>query len=101
MSAVLKRERGRPKVAGSSQAMAFICTTRSGGKPPGPTRAGAFLQARDALVEKALAPKTDHIAAHRERGTDLVIRVSLGGEQNHLCSEDLKIWQRIFSRATL
>jgi hypothetical protein len=81
--------------------MAFICTTTSGGENPGPARARALLQTRQAFVEEAFAPETDHIAAHGERACDVVIGVPLGSEQDHLGPEDLIIWQRIFSRATL
>src|SRR3990172_1886753 len=101
MSAVLRRERGRPKVAGSSHAMAFICTTTSGGENPGPARARALLETGEPFVEEPFAPEADHIASHRKRGSDVVIRLAFGGGQNHLGPENLEIWQRIFSSATL
>lgn len=101
MSVVLKRERGKPRVTGNSQAMAFTCTTTSGGKNPGAARARSFLQASQAFVEEAFAPKADHVASHGERGSDLVIGAALSGQKNHLGSEHRKIWQCIFAGARL
>jgi hypothetical protein len=101
MSAVLSRDSGRPRVAGNSHAMAFTCTTSSGGKNRGPTRPRSFLESGQALVKEAFAPETDHVAAHRKRSGDFVIAQAFRSEQNHPCSENLEIWQRIPSRSTL
>ncbi|MFI5397010.1 MAG: hypothetical protein ACHQ9S_15855 [Candidatus Binatia bacterium] len=62
-SLLLKRDRGRPRLAGSTQAMALADTTTSGGKSSGTTRARAFLQTRYALLEETLAPLAHHVAS--------------------------------------
>jgi hypothetical protein len=50
-------------------------------------------------MEEALAPQTDHIASHRERGGDLIIGATRGSEQDYLGAKYLEIWQRILPRA--
>src|SRR5712692_5333482 len=100
MSAVLRRERGKPSVAGSSQAMAFICTMSSGGKNRGSPRARSLLQTAHAFMEEPLAPQAHHVAADGESRSDLIIGQSLGGEENHPGAQDFKIWQRILARPT-
>jgi hypothetical protein len=101
MSAVLRRERGKPSVAGNSQAMAFICTMSSGGKNRGSPRARSLLQTADAFVEEPLAPQAHHVAADGQSCSDLIIGPALSGEENHPGAQDLKIWQRILARSTL
>jgi hypothetical protein len=49
-------------------------------------------------VEEALAPQAHDIAPHRERGGNLVIGTTRGGEKNHLGAENLEIRQRILPR---
>jgi hypothetical protein len=90
-SATLKRDSGKPSVAGSSQASALISTTSSGGKSPGSTRAGSFFQARQSLLVETLAPKTDHFAAGIQAQGNLVIAHALGRHQNHLGPLDLEV----------
>src|ERR1700674_2062981 len=101
ISAVLSRESGRPRIAGSSHASALIWTTSCGGKSPGPTRAWAFLKTGHALLEESLAPETDDITSDGEGGCDLIIGATLRRQQDHARSHDLKIWQRILARSTL
>ena len=101
MSAVLKRESGRPRVDGSSQAMALTCTTTSGGKNRGAARSWSLFQAWQALVKEAFAPKTNDVTAHRQRGGDFVIGQTLRSQEDHSGTKDNIIWQRIFSRPTL
>src|SRR6266516_1294768 len=95
ISAVLRRERGKPNVAGSSQAMALIWTTTSGGKNRGAARAWSLLQAGQTLVGEALMPETDDVAAHRKECSDFVIGPTLRCQENHSGAKDDKIWQRI------
>ena len=52
MSAQLKRDRGTPRVAGSSHAMALTSTTTSGGKNPGAARARAFFEAGQSFLRR-------------------------------------------------
>ena len=101
MSAVLRRESGRPRVTGSSHAMALTCTTISGGKNRGPARARPLFQARQSSQEESFSPEADHVAADGESGGDLVILLTFGGQENNFCPEHLKIWQRILSRSAL
>src|SRR5438093_3358281 len=88
MSAVLRRESGTPSVAGSSQAMAFICTMSSGGKNRGSPRARSLLQTAHTLVEEPLAPQAHHVAADGESGPDLIIGQAVGGKENHSGAQD-------------
>ena len=99
-SATLRRDSGKPSVAGSSQASALISTMSSGGKDPRSTRAGSLFQARQSFLEEPLAPQTDHFAPRIQARGDLVVAHSLGGHQNHLGPLDLEVRQRIFGRAT-
>jgi hypothetical protein len=52
-------------------------------------------------MEEALAPQAHHIATDGERGSDLVIAPSGGGQQDNLGAEDFEVWQRIFAGAPL
>lgn len=76
---------------GNSQAMALTCTTTSGGKSPGATGAGEFLQPLEAFFEKSLSPHADHLTAGIQTLGDLVIGPALGRKQDHLGPDDLKI----------
>ena len=100
-SAALSRDRGRPSVAGSSQASALISTVSSGGKGPRASRAGSFFQARQSLLEEALAPPADDLASRVQAGGDLVVVPALGGHEDHLGPNDLEIRQRILPHPTL
>ena len=97
-SATLSRDNGRPKVAGSSQASALISTLISGGKSPGATWAGSFLQARQSLLEEALSPQTDHFSPSVQPGRDLIVAHPLGRHENHPGPLYFEIWQRISRR---
>lgn len=67
----------------------------SGGKSSGATRAIEVLQSGQALLKETLTPFTDDIPADMQVLSDLVIGESLGSEQDHLSSLNLKIRQRI------
>jgi hypothetical protein len=69
----------------------LTCTTTSGGKTPGPARAGTFLQAGKALVEEALAPEGDDFTAGPELLSNLIVRQPVGCKQHHLGTLDHKI----------
>jgi hypothetical protein len=51
------------------------------------------------LVEKALSPEADHVAAHGEGGGDLVVALAFGGEEDDPGPEHLKVRQRILPRS--
>ncbi len=76
--------------------MALTSTTRSGGKKVGPTGAGQFFKAGQALLEEALAPLADHVATSVEALGDLVVTQALGCQEYDLGSEHISIRQRIF-----
>jgi hypothetical protein len=78
-------------VAGKSHASALICTTSSGGKNPGTTRAGTLVQSGQALLEEAFTPHADDFATSVEAGGDLIIGQSIGSEKHHSRAHDLKI----------
>jgi hypothetical protein len=58
-----------------------------------------FFQPWEAVGKKALAPKRDHLTAGVQTGGDLVVGHAFGCVENHFGTLDLKIRQRIFSRA--
>jgi hypothetical protein len=91
MSRVLSRDKGNSNEAGSSQASAFTCTTISGGKNPGPTGTGSFLQPGQPLLKEALAPQADHLAARTEAVGDLIISQAVRGQQDHSRAQHQKI----------
>src|SRR5450631_2523468 len=95
-SATLRRESGKPSVAGSSHASALTCTTTSGGKSPWSARASLIFQARQAVFEKALAPQAHDFASRMQARSNLVVAPTFGGEEDHLGPDDLIIRQRIF-----
>jgi hypothetical protein len=95
-SAVLRRDNGTPRVAGSSHARALTWTTTSGGKSPGATRAGALLEAGQAFAEETLAPGADDIATDRERGGNVIVTATVGRGEDDARPEHLEIRQRIF-----
>src|SRR6187431_77747 len=97
-SETLSRDSGKPSVAGNSQASALISTVSSGGKSPGTSRAGSFVEARQSILEEALAPLADHLAARIEPSRNLVVVHAFGRHQDHLGANDFEIRQRISSR---
>jgi hypothetical protein len=100
-SAVLRRDSGTPRVAGSSHARALTWTTTSGGKNSGATRAGPLVEAGQAFVEEALAPTTDDVATDGEGGGNVIITATVGGGEDDEGPEHLKIRQRIFPGSSL
>jgi hypothetical protein len=53
------------------------------------------------LVEEALAPQADDVAADGQRGRNLVIAVTLGRGQDDVRAQHLKVWQRILAGTAL
>jgi len=101
MSATLSRDNGKPKVAGNSHASALISIVSSGGKDPGASRAGSLFEARQSLLEEALAPLADHLASSVQSRGDLIVAHAIGSHQDHLGSDNLEIRQRISGRASI
>jgi hypothetical protein len=81
---------------GNSQAIALTCTTSSGGKNPGASRALAVFQARQAPLEESLSPHADDLASGAEAFGDLIVGEALVSQKNHLGADNHKIRQRIF-----
>jgi hypothetical protein len=50
-----------------------------------------FFQPWEAVCEKALAPKRDHLTASVQTRGDLVVGHAFGGVENHLGTLNLKI----------
>jgi hypothetical protein len=90
-SATLNLDSGKPGVAGSSQASALISTVSSGGKGPGTSWAVSLVEARQSLLEEALAPLADNLAAHIEPSRNLVIADTSCGHQDHLGTNYLEV----------
>src|SRR3990172_7975659 len=76
-SAVLQRDSGTPKVAGSSQAMALTSTSSSGGKDPGTPRTWPLFQAWESLVEEPLSPQAHHFASSAQTLCDFIVGKTL------------------------
>ena len=90
-SSQLQRDSGSSWVAGSSQAQALTCTTRSGGKSPGTTRTRLLFQTLEAISEEPFPPPTDNLTAAVEARGNVVVVQSFGGQKDHLGSLNLKI----------
>jgi hypothetical protein len=87
-SSRLKRDSGRPLVAGSSQAIALICITTSGGKTGRTPGACFIVQACTSLIEKSLTPLADDLSRRRKTLPNLLIRKPVRGQENNLGAED-------------
>lgn len=65
---------------------------------PGAFRARQPVKPHQSVPEEALAPLADDLAACVEPSGNLVVAQALGGQQDHLGSNDLEIGQRIPAR---
>jgi hypothetical protein len=72
-------------------------TATSGGKTPGTTGARKFLQAVKPLFEEAFPPQTDDLSTRTQALSDFIVLLAFRSKENHFRTQDLKIWQRIFS----
>src|SRR6516165_7092363 len=95
---VLQRDNGKSCVAGSSQAQALTCTTKSGGKSPGTTRTRAFFQTGEAFQKEPFPPLRYYVTARAQSRGDFAVFQSFGSHQDDFGALDLKIRQRIFRR---
>ena len=73
MSALLKRDSGRPVSCGISQARALTATTTSGGKPPRAARPGLVAETGEAPFEESLAPLADDLSRCVEAFADHLV----------------------------
>jgi hypothetical protein len=93
--------KGKPTVAGNSQASALTSTMSSGGKARG--RPGRALSSRPAnrSLEEALAPLADHLSARTKPRCDLMVGDSGGRHEDHLGPLHFKIRQCAFHGSVL
>ena len=82
ISAVEKRDRGRPISLGSSQARALTATTVSGGKDARSALSWELFQTVKALLKEALTPLAHDLSGRIETFGDLVVAQPLGGIQD-------------------
>jgi len=60
-----------------------------------------LVEARQTVIEEALAPQADDVAADGQCGSVLVIPEALGRGQHDARANHLKVWQRILAGETL
>lgn len=101
ISSTDKREKGTPRVEGSSQAKALISTLTLGGKNRRSAPAREFLQPGQAVLEEALTPLTDHLPPHEEAVGDLVVAQAFGRHEDDPSAHHIPIRQRILRRPLL
>lgn len=95
MSGTWRRESGIRRRVGSSQAMALISTTSSGGKDRRSAHPGTLLKPGESLLEEPLAPLRDDLPPGVQAGGDLVIVEASGGKKHDLGPHYVPIRQRI------
>src|SRR6266542_6898637 len=95
MSGTNRRDSGRPRRLGSSQAIALTSMATSGGEGRGSSTAGAFLQAGQTLEVEAFAPLGDDLSAGVQPGGDLVVVQAVCGHEHDLGTDHVSIRQRI------
>ncbi len=78
----VKRESGRPWLAGSSQAIALTSATCSGGKTARATRARLVLKPGEALCTESSAPLADDLGVAVEPPRDLLVLQPRGRVQD-------------------
>src|SRR6266700_3017706 len=95
MSGTCRRESGRPRRLGSSQAIALTSMTTPGGKDAWPSSPGSLLEAAEPLGEEAFAPLGDDLAAGVQTGPDLVVVEARSRHEHDLGPYDIPIRQRV------
>ena len=89
---MLKRDSGQAELAGQLTGEGLYLDDDTGGKRrAGRPLPGALLQARQALLEEALAPLADDLPWRVQACGDLVVAQSLCGIQHDLGSDDVTI----------
>src|SRR5213593_4890284 len=90
MSAMLKRDRGRPCSWGSSHARALIAITTPGGKA-GSSVARPRFQTGDAFLIKALSPLADDLSGGIEPCRNLIVIEAFRCVQDRFGPDDIAI----------
>jgi hypothetical protein len=91
MSATLHRDKGIPVVAGNSHARALTSIMTSRGKNSGATRAVSIIESRQALLEETLAPERNNFASGIQSIGNLIVAVTLSGQENNLSTLNQKV----------
>jgi len=76
---------------GNSQTRALTYTTISGGKNPGATRARAFFQSSQTLLEETFTPHANHFTSGVQATGNFIIGEALSGKQDDLGTKHLEI----------
>jgi hypothetical protein len=76
---------------GRSQAIRFTSTTTLGGKAGWTPAARLLVEAREAVLEEAMAPLADDLSRHIQAGADLVVAEAGGREEHDLGADDITI----------
>jgi len=76
---------------GRSHAIRFTSTMTLGGKAGWTPATRLLIEAREAVLEEAMAPFTDDLARGIQPRTDLVIAEAGGGEEHDLGADDITI----------
>jgi hypothetical protein len=76
---------------GRSQAIRFTSTMTVGGKAGWTPAARLLVEAREAVLKKAMAPLTDDLARRIQPGADLVVAETGGCQEHDLGSDDISI----------
>jgi hypothetical protein len=92
MSASEKREKGKPRRDGDSQARAFTWTTTLGGKAGFAPASRLLFESRQSELEETLSPFADDLSRQVEARRNNVVRKTLRGVENDLGSDNISIW---------
>jgi hypothetical protein len=76
---------------GRSQAIRFTSTTMLGGKAGWTPAARLLVEAREAVLEEALAPLADDLSWRIHARADLVVAEAGGREEHNLGPDDIAI----------
>ena len=100
-SGMVKRDSGRPRSWGSSQASALTATTTLGGKlgwasPPWP-----FLQPWQSFFEEPLPPLGHDLPRRVQPGRDLIVVEAISRVEDDSGPDNLPVRRRIFARDKL
>jgi hypothetical protein len=86
-----QRASGTPTSIGRSQAIRFTSTMTVGGKAGWTPAARLLIEAREAVLEEAMAPFADNLPWRIQPHADLVVAETGGGEEHDLGADDVTI----------
>jgi hypothetical protein len=76
---------------GRSHAIRFTSTTTVGGNAGWPPASWLLVEAREALLEEAVAPLADNLPWGIQTRRDDIVGQALGGQQDQLRTDDVAI----------